>query len=222
MKARFQKEWNKSENGLGIRKILLRLFNSTRNKLLPKRTIFLNRNPEYKCWKIGDYTYGSRTGSPRIVHYGEPVKLVIGRFCSFADHITLFLGGNHRTDWVTTYPFPVFFDEAEGIRGHPQSKGDIVIGNDVWVGEGASILSGVMIGNGAVIAAHSLVAIDVPAYSIVGGNPAKIIKKRFDDETIRQLEQINWWNWELEKILENIALLLQPDISEFISKHAKN
>ncbi|CAN5721061.1 CatB-related O-acetyltransferase [soil metagenome] len=216
MKARFQKEWNQRGNQFWIRRLFLRVRNSLRHRLLPARTIFLNRNPEYKNWTIGDYTYGSRTDSPRIVHYGEPVQLIIGRFCSFADNVTLFLGGNHRLDWVTTYPFSVFFEEGAGIEGHPQSKGDIVIGNDVWVGEGASVLSGVTIGNGAVIAAQSVVVNDVPAYGIVGGNPAKLIKFRFEPAIIQQLEALAWWNWPIDKIQKALPLLLQNDTAAFL------
>lgn len=149
---------------------------------------------------VGRHTYGN----PTILHFGEPTKLSIGNFCSIAGDVTIFLGGNHRTDWVTTYPFNILFKaewpEAETITGHPISDGDVLIGHDVWIGFGSTIMSGVTVGNGAVIAANSMVTKDVPAYSIVGGNPAKLIKYRFDEATIIQLESLGWWNWPDNKI----------------------
>ncbi len=153
------------------------------------------------------------------MHYGENVQLTIGKFCSIADNVKIFLGGNHRIDWVSTYPFNVIFEAGENIKGHPQSAGDIVIGNDVWIGEAAMILSGIKIGNGAVVAAGALVTKDIPAYCIAGGNPAKIIRQRFSDDIIAKLESIAWWNWDISKINDNIPLILQNDIDVFISKH---
>lgn len=126
--------------------------------------------------EIGDFTYGK----PKILYYDASTKLKIGKFCSISDEVTIVLGGNHRYDWVTTYPFSALYKEwpeASGIIGHPASKGDIVIGNDVWIGFGSIILSGVKIGDGAVIGAGSVVTKDVLPYTIAGGNPAVEIKK---------------------------------------------
>ena len=109
-------------------------------------------------------------------------------FCQRRNHI--FLGGNHRTDWNTTYHFSVLWESAKNINGHPASKGDVIIGHDVWIGEGAVILSGVRIGNGAVIGAHAVVTRDVPSYQIVAGNPAKIMKPRFTHDEIVILEKL--------------------------------
>ena len=110
---------------------------------------------------IGAHTYGA----PLVRWWGEPANLSIGRFCSIADDVQIFLGGNHRTDWVTTYPFPVFraWHEARGIAGHPATRGDVHIGHDVWLGSGSVILSGVTIGHGAVIGCRAVVSRDVPA-----------------------------------------------------------
>lgn len=166
---------------------------------------------------IGEYTYGK----PRIMTWGEESRLKIGRFCSIAEGVTIFLSGNHRTDWVTTYPFPVFgedWPEATGIKGHPASKGDVVIGNDVWIAYGATILSGVTIGDGAAIAARAVVTKDVAPYAIVAGNPAVEIKKRFDPDTIDLLLEVKWWDWPVEKIKANMHILCSGDIGALKGK----
>ena len=165
--------------------------------------------------EIGDYTYGK----PLVFHWEENTKLKIGKFCSISDEVKIFLGGNHRADWATTYPFAGLtgeWKEAGEIKEHNVSKGDVVIGNDVWIGFGASILSGVTIGDGAVIGAFALVTKDVAPYAIVGGNPAKEIKKRFDDEKIAKLLEVKWWNWEIEKIRKNIPALCSENIEEIL------
>lgn len=168
-----------------------------------------------KDYDIGDHTYGH----PKVYDWDEGTKLTIGRYCSIADDVTILLGGNHRTDWVTTYPFsaiPEVWPEAKEITGHPQSKGGVVIGNDVWIGFGSTILSGVKIGDGAVIAAKSVVTKDVPPYSIVGGLPAKVIKYRFSDEKIEKLLKIKWWNWREKKIRKNIELFCSDRIDDLL------
>jgi acetyltransferase-like isoleucine patch superfamily enzyme len=198
------------------KRLAKRIYLSFTNRVLTEPTIFLNKNPRYAQWKIGDYTYSSKYGSPKIVHYGEPVQLCIGKFCSIAEGVTFFLGGNHRTDWVTTFPFTVLLADNKGITGHPVSKGDITIGHDVWIGEGASIMNGVTVGNGAVIAAKSVVVHDVPDYGIVAGNPARLIRHRFDEQTAAALIRIGWWNWNTERIIQMLPLLLQPNIQAFI------
>lgn len=169
-------------------------------------------------FSVGRGTYGE----PRILHWGEPATLYVGCFCSIADEVTIFLGGNHRIDWITTYPFSVLRECAKDITGHPQTKGDVVIGNDVWIGRGAVILSGVKIGNGAVVGAYSVVTKDVPAYTIVFGNPAKILMKRFTPDQITCLEQIAWWNWPDEKIDAAMPLLLSGRVSALAEFAASN
>jgi acetyltransferase-like isoleucine patch superfamily enzyme len=163
---------------------------------------------------IGEFSYGV----PTVLSWGEPATLVIGKFCSLADGINILLGGNHRPDWVSTYPFPAIdhWPEAANIEGHPATNGDVIIGNDVWIGHKATILSGVTVGDGAVVGARSVVTRKVPPYAIVGGNPARIIRMRFSEDIIRQLLEVRWWDWEPERIRRNIPLLMQPDISKFL------
>jgi len=127
------------------------------------------------------------------------------------------MGGEHRIDWVTTYPFNVLNKKYSYVKGHPMSKGDIKIGNDVWVGMNATIMSGVTIGDGAVIANGSIVSKDVKPYEIVGGNPAKHIKFRFDEEIINNLLEIAWWNLNNELLEKYIPLMLNSDIEKFIN-----
>jgi acetyltransferase-like isoleucine patch superfamily enzyme len=110
------------------------------------------------------------------------------------------LGGNHRTDWITTYPFTVIYKEFNGISGHPKREKEIIIGNDVWIGQDAFILPGANIGDGAVIGARALVSKSVEPYSIFVGNPGETIRKRFDEKTIERLLEIKWWDWDIEKI----------------------
>jgi acetyltransferase-like isoleucine patch superfamily enzyme len=161
-------------------------------------------------WDIGDYSYGV----PVVRWWGEPARLVIGKFCSIADNVSLFLGGNHRMDWATTYPFSQIdrWPEAHSIPGHPATRGDIVIGHDVWLASACTIMSGVRIGNGAVIGAQAVVTRDVEPYAIVCGNPGVAVRKRFADNQIAMLEEMQWWNWTEQRIRSSVHLLLSPDI----------
>ena len=169
----------------------------------------------------GKYSYSH---SNLTTGYGG-AKLVIGNFVSIAPNVKVYLGGNHRTDWVTTYPFghmcPDIFNKFDGV-GHPSTKGDIVVGNDVWIGANAVIMSGVTIGDGAVIANNSHVVKNVEPYSLVGGNPAKLIKYRFKPEQIEKLLEIKWWYWDDEKINNFTPLLCNTNIDEFIEAAIKN
>lgn len=158
---------------------------------------------------VGRFTYGFKNVS--IMQWNEGASLSIGAFCSLAKNLTIFLGGNHRTDWITTFPFGhVFKDElgGEDILGHPSTNGDVIIGNDVWIGTGVTIMSGINIGDGAVLAANSCVVQDIPPYSIAGGNPAQLIKQRFDNETIELLLSLKWWELpvsDIKKIAKNLC-----------------
>jgi acetyltransferase-like isoleucine patch superfamily enzyme len=150
---------------------------------------------------FGRFVYGIQCLTIR--EWGEGASFRMGSFCSIAPNITVFLGGNHRTDWITTFPFGHVYPEQLGgthIQGHPTSKGDIVVGNDVWIGFNSTIMSGVTIGNGAVISANATVVKDVEPYAIVGGNPAKHIKFRFEPEIRELLEQLRWWDLPVEEI----------------------
>jgi len=177
--------------------------------------LYLNQKPEYNKYDICDYTY-SKVG-PTIFSWNDETKLKIGKFCSLAEEVVFILGGEHRADWITTYPFNALFDEGAHITGHPSSKGDIVVGNDVWIGYQSCILSGVTIGNGAIIGAKSVVTKDVPPYAIVAGNPAKFIRYRFPQETIDKLENLAWWDWDISVIKGAIPLLLSDKIDEFFT-----
>lgn len=162
--------------------------------------------------EMGEGSYGY----PEVFSWGEGAELTIGKYCSIAQEVKVFLGGEHRTEWVTTYPFSVLWPEGWGISGHPKTKGNVAIGNDVWVGAFACILSGVTVGDGAVIGARAVVTKDVPPYAIVVGNPAKVIKYRFNEEIIGKLLNIKWWDWKREEIAKALPLMLSSDIEGFI------
>jgi acetyltransferase-like isoleucine patch superfamily enzyme len=164
---------------------------------------------EKKGWTVGDFTYGR----PKIL--GSGAKLHIGKFCSISSGVRILLGYEHRTDWVTTYPFSVLikrgWTKGRGIKGHPHSKGNVVIGDDVWIASDSTILSGVTIGTGAVISTCSLVTKDVPSYSIVAGVPARVAGYRFRPEIIEKLLATAWWERSVEEINEIIPFLLSDD-----------
>lgn len=165
-------------------------------------------------------SYGRHTyGKAEVSTWDKGANLIVGNFCSIARGLQVFLSGNHRTDWVTTYPFGHInqnvFNSFSG-EGHPLTNGDVVIGNDVWIGANATIMSGVTISDGAVIANNSHVVKNVEPYSVVGGNPAKHIKYRFTQDQIDKLLQIKWWDRDDDKVNEFAPLLCQPDINKFI------
>jgi acetyltransferase-like isoleucine patch superfamily enzyme len=147
----------------------------------------------------------------------------IGKFCSIANDVTIFLGGNHPVKWITNYPFGYLNrhifprDTSKDIAS--ATNGDVVIGNDVWIGQGVTIMSGVSVGDGATIAANSHVVKNVEPYEVVGGNPSRHIRYKFTPEQIEALLQIQWWEWSVDKINENSQLLCNEDIDYFISMH---
>ena len=191
-------------------------------------TVYLTNVVSDPMIEVGDYTiYNDFVHDPREfeknnVLYHYPVnhdRPLIGRFCSIACGVKfLFTSANHTLKSLSTYPFPIFFEEwgldVENITTAWDNKGDIVIGNDVWIGYEAVIFSGVTIGGGAVIGARAVVTKDVPPYTIVGGVPAKVIRRRFPDETISRLLDLKWWNWPEERIAQNIEAIQAGNIEE--------
>ncbi len=203
--------------------MILRKIKSLLKKLTKSNSefIFLKDQLTHPNFEIGDYSYGL----PRVLSQNDSTKMKIGKFCSIGREVVIFLGGNHRTDWITTYPFNEIFqnhDNCAQIKGHPATKGDVVIGNDVWIGAFSTVLSGVSIGNGAVIASRSVVTKDVGSYEIWGGNPAKFIKHRFSKERIEQLEQIKWWEWEISDIINAAPNLCSNNFDALVHKHKQN
>lgn len=174
---------------------------------------------------IGDYTYyddpvDSRNFERNVLyHYpfmGD--KLIIGKFCAIARDVKFIMNGaNHKMDAFTTYPFSIFSNGWEKVMPSMDElpyKGDTVIQNDVWIGYDATIMPGIQIGNGSIIASKSVVVRDVEPYSIVGGNPAKLIRKRFPDEVIDLLQGLRWWDWPIEKITDHLPILTSNDLTQ--------
>lgn len=166
---------------------------------------------------IGDNLSGSL---PRIHKWTNKYTLTIGKFCCFAEGVNIIVDGNHRPDWVSTYPLSRLLLNDFSNTGHPEGKGDMVIGNDVWIGMNVMVLPGARIDSGAVVGAGSVVTRHVLPYEVVGGVPARHIKFRFPLKQIARLLEIKWWDWPMEKIVEAIPLLEQDDIEEFIKKYA--
>ncbi|MGM3307152.1 CatB-related O-acetyltransferase [Anabaena sp. WFMT] len=172
---------------------------------------------------VGDYTYYDDPVNPEefennvLYNYGSD-SLIIGKFCAIATHVKFIMNGaNHKIDGISTYPFPIFGHGWEsGISNlmNLPNKGDIIVGNDVWIGYDSLIMPGVKIGDGAIIAARSVVVKDIPPYTIAGGNPAVPIKQRFSDEEVEVLLSVRWWDWDIEKITRNINVIMNGDIQK--------
>ena len=173
---------------------------------------------------VGDYTYfddpEDSENFERNVLYHYPFvgdKLVIGKFCALARGVKFIMNGaNHKLTGFSTYPFGIFGQGWEAAVPAPAdlpSRGDTVVGNDVWIGYDALVMPGVRIGNGAIVAARAVVVKDVPAYAVVGGNPAKVLKSRFPPETVAALERIAWWNWPVEKITRHLKAIVSADLA---------
>lgn len=207
------------------------------NKVYPRsndyHTIYLKNVITRDNVKVGDYTiYNDFYDDPRDfeknnILYQYPInndKLIIGKFCSIACKAKfLMTSGNHTMESLATYTFPIFYEEwgldVSHITDAWDNKGDIVIGNDVWIGYDAIIMPGVKIGDGAIIGTRSVVTNDVLPYTIVGGVPAKVIKRRFSDDVIVKLLKIKWWNWPYEKIQANIKYIQSGDIDKLSNIH---
>lgn len=173
---------------------------------------------------VGDYTYyddfeNVENFEKNVKYHFDFIgdKLIIGKFCMIASDVKFIMnGGNHLTDSISAYPFAIFggdWKDAMQGKSYP-TKGNTVIGNDVWIGHNATIMPGVTIGDGAVIATNATVTKDVEPYTIVGGNPAQIIKNRFSKEIIDLLLELQWWYWDIEKISRNVQILTSPDFEK--------
>jgi len=186
--------------------------------------IFLKNHITRPDIVVGDYTYyddeddAAEFERRNVLYHYEFVgdKLIIGKFCSLAKDCTFMMNGaNHTFTSFSTFPFAIFKNgwgngDVEQLKS--QSRGDTIVGNDVWIGRAATIMPGVQIGDGAIIGAHAVVGRDVPPYTIVAGNPAREIRKRFDGETVSALQNIKWWDWSIEKITKNLEAITNADL----------
>jgi virginiamycin A acetyltransferase len=177
---------------------------------------------------VGDFTYYDDLENPEnfeknVLYHFDFIgdKLIIGKFCAIASDTKFIMNGaNHGLDYFTTYPFAIFGHSwADKMSVEGTNKGDTIIGNDVWIGYNSLIMPGIKIGDGAIIATNSVVTKNVDPYTIVGGNPTKIIKKRFDDSVIQLLLDLQWWNWPIEKITPNIPILCSNNLEKLKSLH---
>ncbi len=183
---------------------------------LNSKSPFTQDNIKMPGVTIGNYSYGI----PHIYKNTDTYKLKIGKFCSIAWDVDILVDVNHRSDWVSTYPFGEYIKGIPKNSGHPAGKGDMVIGNDVWIGAHVVILPGVQIGDGAIIGAGSIVVKNVEDYEIVAGNPAKHLRYRFSPEQIKSLKSISWWNWDFYKIKKEVPVLQSGNIDLFIRNNS--
>jgi len=174
---------------------------------------------------VGEYTYyddinGAENFESHLTHHYDFIgdKLIIGKFCAIAKGIEFIMSGaNHRIDSITTYPFNIMgngWEKSAPSLSDLKLKGDTIIGNDVWIGQNVTILPAVHIGDGAIIGANSVVAKNIPPYSVAVGNPCEVKRKRFDEDLIEYLLKIKWWNWDAEKIFKNMEALCSGDLSK--------
>ena len=196
------------------------------NELFPiqgiKRTAFLKNIMKHPQILIGDFTYYDDPDDvsnfeKHVLYLFDFIdyKLIIGKFCQIATGVRFIMNGaNHAMGGVSTYPFKVMGGQWGQAVLDVTNKGDTVIGNDVWIGNGATIMQGIHIGDGAIIAANSVVTKDVKPYTVVGGNPHREIRARFDEETIQFLVDLKWWDWDLQKITEHLDLLTSGNIEK--------
>lgn len=167
-------------------------------------------------FSIGAYSYGR----PKVRFPDSGRRLTIGRYCSIADKVEILLGGDHRLDWASTYPFAAMrglWPDADAPAACHASRGDVAIGHDVWLGSGCTILSGVTVGHGAVVAAHAVVSRDVPPYAVAAGNPARVVRTRFDDATVAALVACAWWDLPHAEVTRLVPLLQSGRIADLVA-----
>jgi len=200
-----------------LQKICRRLFvRSELHSCYRQQAKFRKRYPKYE-FGVGTY------GMPIVHDWGEGTTLRIGAYCSIAGNVQIFLGGQHCLGWVSTYPFSEFLPDARHIKNPCRSRGNVVIGSDVWLCANCTILSGVTIGHGEVIASGAVVSRDVESYAVMAGNPAQRIRWRFDEPTRTALLASAWWEWPEEEIRQVVNKLCSDDIVEFINYvHSRN
>lgn len=180
-------------------------------RFLRPQARFRERYPNHQ---IGLGTYGM----PVVHDWHEGSTLQIGSYCSIADNVQIFLGGQHRIDWVSSYPFPAYLAEAEHIQDFGGTRGDVVIGSDVWLCANCTILSGVTIGHGAAIASGAVISRDVAPYAVMAGNPAQRVRWRFSDEETRtELLKTAWWEWPEEEVRQVVDKICSTDIAAFLT-----
>ena len=187
------------------------------------RVVFLKPLIQNPLIEVGEYSYyddplhSAEFETRNVTHHYGPEKLVLGKFCAIASGTTFVMNGaNHRMNGVSTYPFPIMggaWGEHRDLITDLPSRGDTIVGNDVWIGANATIMPGVRIGHGAVISTEAVVTKDVPDYAIVGGNPAALIRRRYQEPDIRTLVELAWWNWPLPKITENLRAIADGSVA---------
>ncbi|WP_187277303.1 MULTISPECIES: CatB-related O-acetyltransferase [unclassified Methylobacterium] len=195
-------------------KALLHRLRSGRNPNNETR-IHLEKLVRAYGFSIGAYSYGR----PKVRFAESGRRLTIGRYCSIADKVEILLGGDHRLDWASTYPFAAMrglWPEADAPADYHASRGDVSIGHDVWLGSGCMILSGVTVGHGAVVAARAVVARDVPPYAVVAGNPARVVRTRFDEAMVADLVACAWWDLPHATVARLVPLLQSGRIPELV------
>jgi virginiamycin A acetyltransferase len=187
------------------------------------RVVFLKPLIQSPLIEVGEYSYyddphhATEFETRNVTHHYGPDKLIIGKFCAIASGVTFIMNGaNHRMNGVSTYPFPIMggaWGEHHDLVTDLPSRGDTIVGNDVWIGGNATIMPGVRIGHGAVISTEAVVTKDVPDYGIVGGNPATLIRHRYEEQDIRTLVELAWWNWPVPMITENVRAISDGSVS---------
>lgn len=188
----------------------------------PAKVVFLKPLCEWPLTEVGEFSYYADPDDPTgfernnvLYHYG-PERLVIGKYCALAAGVRFIMNAaNHRRDGVSCYPFPMmggdWLAQMDLLADRPTGR-DTVVGNDVWLGYRATVLPGVRIGDGAIVAAHAVVAEDVPAYGVVAGNPARLVRRRFPDDQVRRLQRLAWWDWPVEVVTRHVRHIMTGDL----------